>query len=121
MCLPGLSAVLALHRRVWKRGRHRRHELGVLVAQRNPAGLRDRCDQRGLEVRRELKNEIKTQHELLLHQIFVSKQELPRSGLSVSPPCHSSHGFSVLDARHLVPLVPARYPLAVYQGLSLPL
>lgn len=40
----------------------------------------------------------------------VSTQEFPKSGLSVSSTGLSSHGFSFLDARHLVPLVPARYP-----------
>ncbi len=45
--------------------------------------------------------------------MFVSKQELPKSRLSVSPTSYGSHGFSLLDARHLVRLVPARYPLAV--------
>lgn len=43
--------------------------------------------------------------------MFVSKQELPKSGLSVSPTSYGSHGFSLLDARHLVCLVPPRYPL----------
>lgn len=42
--------------------------------------------------------------------MFVSKQELPRSSLSVSPTCYNSHGLNLLDARHLVPLVPSRYP-----------
>lgn len=43
--------------------------------------------------------------------MFVSKQELPKSSLSVSPTSYDSHGFSLLDAHHLVRLVPARYPL----------
>lgn len=39
------------------------------------------------------------------------KQEFPDPSLSSTPTTYSPHGFSLLDARHLVPLVPAWYPL----------
>lgn len=39
------------------------------------------------------------------------KQEFSRLRLSVQPTSFKSHGFNLLDACHLVPLVYARYPL----------
>lgn len=42
--------------------------------------------------------------------MFLPKQELSRSSLSVSPTSYISHGFSLLDDHHLVLMVPARYP-----------
>lgn len=50
--------------------------------------------------------------------MFVWKQEPSKHKLSVSPTFDDSHGFGLLDAGHLVLLVPARYPLVILVGGS---
>ncbi|KAF7644763.1 hypothetical protein LDENG_00216270, partial [Lucifuga dentata] len=74
--VQNVFAVCFLHGDVGKHRRHRGHELGVVVAERDPAGLCDRRDQPRLE-------------------------EFHESGFSLSVAGFGADGFSLLDAGHL--------------------
>lgn len=111
--VAGFPAVFALHGSAGERGRHRGHGLGVVAVQRDPAGLRDGRDQPRLQVAPQIGREAEEQTLLSLNDanlLFLPEQELPQSGLRVPATVHVSDGVGLLDARHLVPLVPPGYP-----------
>lgn len=53
---------------------------------------------------------------LISHAIV--NQEFPNPSSPVPHTSFKSHGFSLLDARHLVPLVSARYPFSRRESLT---